>query len=617
MTQTLTSAGELRQLIVQPDVIDLRDREYEPALIALPQERKPLPGELLVRNQGQSSACTGFALASVIDRECRKTFGMAMARRVSTRMLFEMAKLHDDLPDAENAGSTLRGALKGFFNNGVCPEDDAPFLEAANAPGFALTLDLAEKAREVSLGAYYRLNHEVNDYHAAIAEAGSVIASAKIHSGWANPRDGKIELNTRFRGRHAFAIVGYDRDGFLVQNSWGADWSRAAGLEGVAHWSYEDWFENVEDAWVLRLAISSPRAFRVKYARNHKAFRNSTDPSASAAPFKPRRQDIYGHYLHIDDGRIVDQGRYAQTPADLAVMIDRIAGIAAGKDRAFDHLLLVAHGALTKRADIAARARAWLPVFTRNRIYPVHLMWETGFNGDVVDVIKDLLLKTEERTGKSDKHIDARLEALARPLGRKLWRDLKTTARLALSPEEDSGKAIAAILSAAGSMKLHFAAQSAGSLLFGETLARAAEAGHRFETAQLLAPACSMAFYDERIRPHVGKTVRQVTQYSLIDKREQEDALEVYGKSLLYLVSNAIEERCGTPILGLERDLKGVTLPGAHKVYFAGRNRSVTDADSHRGFDRDGKTMNDLLERITGTGVRPSIGFQAVDLTGF
>ena len=492
MTQTLNSSGEPRALFVQPDVIDLRDREYKPALIALPQERKPLPGELNIRNQGQSSACTGFALASVIDRECRSAFGAAAARTVSTRMLFEMARLHDDLPDFRNAGSTLRGALKGFFHNGVCSEDDAPFQRAANAPGFTLTLELAEKAREVSLGAYYRLNHEINDYHAAIAEAGSVIASAKIHTGWANPRDGQIELTSRFRGRHAFAIVGYDRDGFLVQNSWGPGWSHAAGLEGVAHWSYEDWFENVEDAWVLRLAISSPSAFRVKYARNHKAFRGNGDPAAASAPYKPRRQDVFGHYLHIDDGRIVDQGRYAQTAEDVAVMTDRIAGIASKRKREFDHLLLFAHGALTKRADVAARAKAWLPVFTRNRIYPVHLMWETGFNGDVVDVIKDLLLKTQERTGKSDKHIDERLEAMARPLGRKLWRDLKTTARLALSPEEPSGQAIAAILKAAGGMKLHFAAQSAGALLFGETLSLAEREGHRFATAQLLAPACSM-----------------------------------------------------------------------------------------------------------------------------
>ena len=108
-----------------------------------------------------------------------------------------------------------------------------------------------------------------------------------------------------------------------------------------------------------------------------------------------------------------------------------------------------------------------------------------------------------------------------------------------------------------------------------------------------------------------------MTQYSLIDKREQEDALEVYGKSLLYLVSNAIEECCGTPILGLERDVKKADLPRAHKVYFAGRDRGVTAATSHRKFDRDGKTLNDLLERITKGEVKPSMGFQSADLESF
>ena len=50
-------------------------------------------------------------------------------------------------------------------------------------------------------------------------------------------------------GGHAFAIVGYDRHGFWIQNSWGPDW----GSGGLARVSYADWLENGSDIWVARL----------------------------------------------------------------------------------------------------------------------------------------------------------------------------------------------------------------------------------------------------------------------------------------------------------------------------------------------------------------------------
>lgn len=613
MPGTVTAAGEERRLFVSPDVVDLRDRYYTPALMALPQKKLPKADELQILDQGRSSACTGFALASVIDRQCRDLFNGSGHGRVSPRMLFQMARLHDDLPDADHAGSTLRGALKGFFHNGVVPETFAPFNAATNAAPFALTMEMAERAREISLGAYFRLNHEVNDYHTALNEADAIIVSARIHSGWIRPRKGEIRMSTREEGRHAFAIVGYDKEGFLVQNSWGRRWSTFDGLEGIARWRYKDWFENVEDAWVLRLAISSPSAFRVKYARNHRAFR---DPTAAGAPFVARRQDVVGHFLHIDDGQIVSRGRYAQEPADIDALVDHIAKQAQAKARDIDHVLFVAHGALQRAEDVAARTKAWRDVFKANRIYPIHLMWETGFNNQVVDVVKDLLLKTGQRMNKGDHLVDDRLEELARPLGRKLWRDLKTTADLTVAHNRRAGHALARIADAAGPLRLHFLSQSAGVLLFSAFLDLMRQTGHRLGTATLMAPACSLEHYHRRIEPHIGSVVERIEQYSLIESREKADTVDIYGKSLLYLVSNAIEKHTCTALLGLEEHAIGAKLHPAHKVYYAGRDRE-TDARTHRGFDADRKTMNHMLETILGHKPKASDGFRDANLTGY
>ncbi len=66
MTKTTLAAGEERVLNVLSDAPDIRDRAYEPALIALAREVKS-PANRVVLDQGVEGACTGFGLAAVID----------------------------------------------------------------------------------------------------------------------------------------------------------------------------------------------------------------------------------------------------------------------------------------------------------------------------------------------------------------------------------------------------------------------------------------------------------------------------------------------------------------------------------------------------------------------
>jgi hypothetical protein len=47
--------------------------------------------------------------------------------KVSARMLYEMAKRYDEWPGKKYEGSSLRGALRGWYNNGVCTEQSWPF----------------------------------------------------------------------------------------------------------------------------------------------------------------------------------------------------------------------------------------------------------------------------------------------------------------------------------------------------------------------------------------------------------------------------------------------------------------------------------------------------------
>ncbi|HEX5128172.1 MAG TPA: peptidase C1, partial [Usitatibacter sp.] len=81
-------------LNVTPDRLDLRDRPYQPAVALAP------PGALLLgkraapMDQGDSSACTGFALAAVIDHLLSRS-GRAKDAGVSPWMLYSMARRYD------------------------------------------------------------------------------------------------------------------------------------------------------------------------------------------------------------------------------------------------------------------------------------------------------------------------------------------------------------------------------------------------------------------------------------------------------------------------------------------------------------------------------------------
>ena len=113
-------------LNVRPDPYDFRDLTYTPSLVAIkPDIAPPEWPARLVRRQGGEGACTGHALAAVIDIQhakrsmaSGKEFDPEAVKRVSARMLYEMARAHDDLPNDWLPGSSLRGALKGFFHNG-------------------------------------------------------------------------------------------------------------------------------------------------------------------------------------------------------------------------------------------------------------------------------------------------------------------------------------------------------------------------------------------------------------------------------------------------------------------------------------------------------------------
>jgi len=604
------------------DSKDFRDLVYHPTLAPLETSLFPEWDALTVLDQQSEGACTGFALAAVINYLNRRG---GDATRVSARMLYEMAKRYDRWPGVGYEGSSARGAMKGWYKHGVAPEDEWPY--DPGDPG-ALTKARALAALRYPLGSYFRVLPRRNDVQAALNEVGVVLASAGVHAGWdkafGRPRVPSETMDRALEG-HAFALVGYTDEGFLVLNSWGRRWGGFRDgrrrRAGVALWAYADFELNVWDLWVARpaLPVRDSAASLSRYAIGTAGARrvNACPPQAA----------IYDDYVHIDDGQFDPRGEYPSLAEEVErIVAEAVAGDAGGA--APKHLVLYAHGGLNPVEQAAMRAYRWRHVFPANDARCLHFIWETGLFEELKDILfgKDVL--AEGRVGAFSDWWDTFVEQAVQPAGYRVWKEMKDDTARAFAPGAAGRltlewlKEALEALPPAKRPALHLVGHSAGSIWHAE-LVRAWEAleGPPIRSLILFAPACTHALFESHLLPAIrSQRIEAFHHFLLDDRRERDDHVaRIYRKSLLYLVSNALEDKDReAPVLGMERSLSALPrLPSdrAH-TYVAGRDEDRTRAASHGGFDNDATTMDAMLALMRGR-TRPKRKFLPSELEGY
>lgn len=601
---------------IRRDSMDFRDLIYQPALLPLPGERLPAWDWLTILDQQHEGACTGFGLAAVINYLLAER---GNSERVSERMLFEMAKRYDQWPGEKYDYSSTRGALKGWHKNGVCSE--ALWKYRPDKPG-SLTEAARLDALQRPLGAYYRVLPRVSDVHAALNEVGVLYCSAGVHDGWDEPKKGIIVPAKGDRGGHAFALVGYNEQGFLLQNSWGPDWGgyRLDGSRrsGIALWPYEDFEQNVWDIWAARLALPQPwRQTRKEEQRRYTAGNAGVRLSDSG----PLAHDIDHHYLHIDDGQFDPLGDYPSSVAQLK----RIQLALQAQQPA--HVLLYAHGGLNDVKDAARRAGKWRPCFERNGVFEIHFLWETGFLAELKDILLGKDKFARERAVASSSWWDNWIERLTQRPGHALWKEIQTDAARAFASRSSAGTVFLRALgetlaSMAQRPQLHLVGHSAGSIWHGHLLRQWQALGlPALASMSLFAPACTLELFRSHYQPLLGRIIPQLHLFLLSDDDERDDNVGgIYRKSLLYLVSRAYESRREkVPILGMARYLEelGKPLPAALQVWLTDRDKQMTTASSHGGFDNDKATMDAMLGLVLQKPRPPEGWFRAEELRAY
>jgi hypothetical protein len=646
-TEPSLTVGEKigRRLDAVPDRIDVRDWFYQPRLAALPDVIVNCDAVPEILDQGAEGACTGFALAAVINFLLR---ARNFDRRVSPRMLYDMARRYDEWPGEGYEGSSARGAMKGWVTHGVAKVDS--WAVDMKGPQH-LTPALAAEARMTPGGAYYRVMHrEVRDMHAALNEVGILYATLMVHRGWDEPgpetrnvqyvesgtmRERNFPVIAR-RGRadggHAISVVGYTNEGFIIQNSWGPTW----GAGGFALLPYEDWLLHATDVWVAQLGV--PVALDLWTIHGQTDTTAGLQRAAESVPL----DEIRPFVMNVgNNGELSTTGTYWTTSEDLKRLFSEQIPDRTEKWKK-RRLLIYLHGGLNSEREVGRRIVAFRDVLLENEVYPLHVMWESGLGETLMSMLRDIFTDVDERAGAvadwlrklRDGLVEAKdrtFELTAAAPGSRLWSEMKENARL--SSRHADGRGGMQVLSeiARQAMKslsvrdrsgweLHVVGHSAGAIFAAFALPHFAKAGVRFESLQFMAPAVTVPLFKSLVLPAVtGKTCPHPTMYLLSDVGERDDQVWAYGKSLLYLVSNAFEGRRETPLLGMERHVSDEGAEGKQFVdpelnalfkqkvnglpslVVAGRSEgpaSTSRSETHGGFDNDPETMNSVLWRV-------------------
>jgi hypothetical protein len=626
----------LRTLDVRPDDTDARDYIFQPSLRLLPATLDHR-GYAPVLDQGGEGACVGFALATVINVSLNRRAGAGPRRRrppapwpvsVSPRMLYEIGKRYDEWAGEHYEGTSLRGAMKGWHKHGVTTERLWPY-RLLRKGGWTIDRELTpERARDAlrrPLGAYYRIvDSDISHVQAALVEGDAVLASAWVHGGWQHerlqPAGGRLLRIPRrpgARGLHAFAIVGYVPEGFIIQNSWGADW----GSRGCALLGYDDWFENRQDAWVARPgpetrdSSGEPKLFVVGFGGGPGDGRAAT--AASGLDLDPR---VLPFLINTGDrGALSAGGRLGTREDELPEMARQVLATPIQADGC-RHVILYAHGGLVPEASATAVANRLWRLCHERRLSAYFFIWESGATESVLGWLRsdddaagpagfswqDAWERIRKGAGRLVREAQRALGAALAPVAREVfWEEMKGRAEGASTARGGAALFSRRLFEAMGHSpgppyKLHLVAHSAGSLYLGWLYQRAlrpllaATPNVQVASIQLMAPAITI----ERARQafaadgSVAVAKGSFRVYMLTERDEEQDSIQIYPSSLLTYIADHLEDRSGRiPLLGIRRDFDATGVPFATPVPAIASVR-------HQDFDEPGHEVDAIVSQI-------------------
>lgn len=244
MLITSTNINDLR---FKKSKFESKDYVYQPSDIPIRPIVDLREWDSLVEDQMQLGSCTGNAVTNAYELMVKKLYPEYFVE-LSKLFVYYNARVLEGTIN-EDSGASIKNAVKGVYNFGVCKEELWPYNidKFDEKPSQESYKDAASR----KLLKYMKVV-SVNDLVNAVNYNYPVVIGMTIFEDFLSLNKDNYTLSendyyTYPIGGHAVTIVGYNLEEqlFLVKNSFGADW----GLNGYFYMSFDYVKDYVFEMW--------------------------------------------------------------------------------------------------------------------------------------------------------------------------------------------------------------------------------------------------------------------------------------------------------------------------------------------------------------------------------
>lgn len=174
------------------------------------------------RNQGSRGTCVAFTVSTI--KEYQERIDVGFTGYMSPESVYFYREV--------STGMYFRNAMKILHKKGISPELYFPYgnTEPVNIPKQAL-----DSMEHYKIKNYARVT-TIDGAKKALGTYGPLLLGVPVYNN--SPQIWKpANENDKLTGGHAMTIVGYNKTGFIVRNSWGSKWNG----DGHVIFPYEDW----------------------------------------------------------------------------------------------------------------------------------------------------------------------------------------------------------------------------------------------------------------------------------------------------------------------------------------------------------------------------------------